>query len=229
VMLVGMVASAIVSVAMELFVYRTLRLRHIPIMNVITATIGMSIVCINAAQIIWGSEPLRYPDLFGSGTYGFGGVRISPQLVWIMGMGLVIMGVLQLFLKHTRLGLALQAVAQDPDAAQLMGDNLTKMMLVTFAITGLMACAAGVMLGSLFFAFVQMGFITGLKGFIAATLGGLGSLGGAMLGGIVFGLLETFTAVYISSAYKDGIGMVLLIQILLVSPTGLMGLWKKSK
>jgi branched-chain amino acid transport system permease protein len=229
VMLVGMVASAIISVAMELFVYRTLRLRRIPIMNVITATVGMSIVCINAAQIIWGSEPLRYPELFGSGTYGFGGVRISPQLVWIMGMGLVIMGVLQLFLKHTRLGLALQAVAQDPDAAQLMGANLTKMMLVTFAITGLMAGAAGVMLGSLFFSFFQMGFITGLKGFIAATLGGLGSLGGAMLGGIVFGLIETFTAVYISSAYKDGIGMVLLILILLVSPTGLMGLWKKSK
>jgi branched-chain amino acid transport system permease protein len=74
-----------------------------------------------------------------------------------------------------------------------------------------------------------MGFVTGLKGFIAATLGGLGSLGGAMLGGIVFGLLETFGAVYISSAYKDGIGMALLIAILFFYPTGLVGLWKRNK
>jgi branched-chain amino acid transport system permease protein len=229
VMLVGMLASGIVSVAMEFLVYRTLRLRRIPIMNVITATVGMSILCINAARIIWGSEPLRYPDLFGTHVYDFAGVRVSPQLVWIMVMGLGLMGILQLFLKHTRIGLAMQAVAQDPDAAQLMGANLTKMMLCTFAIAGMMAGAAGVMLGSLFFSFFQMGFITGLKGFIAATLGGLGSLGGAMLGGILFGLIETFTAVFVSSAYKDGIGMVLLILILLVSPSGLVGLWKRGR
>jgi branched-subunit amino acid ABC-type transport system permease component len=229
VMLVGMLASGIISVGMEFLVYRTLRLRRIPIMNVITATVGMSTLCINAARIIWGSEPLRYPDLFGTQAYNLGSVRVSPQLVWIMVMGLCIMGMLQLFLKQTRVGLAMQAVAQDPDAAQLMGANLTKMMLCTFAIAGMMAGAAGVMLGSLFFSFFQMGFITGLKGFIAATLGGLGSLGGAMLGGILFGLIETFTAVYISSAYKDGIGMVVLILILLFSPTGLVGLWNRGR
>jgi branched-subunit amino acid ABC-type transport system permease component len=229
VMLAGMIAAGVVSVAMEFFVYRTLRVRRIPIMNVITATVGMSILCINAARIIWGSEPLRYPDLFGTLAYAFAGVRVSPQLVWIMVMGLAVMGILQLFLKHTRTGLAMQAVAQDPDAAQLMGANLTKMMVYTFGIAGIMAGAAGVMLGSLFFSFFQMGFVTGLKGFIAATLGGLGSIGGAMLGGILFGLIETFSAVYLSSAYKDGIGMVLLIFILLFSPTGLVGLWKRHR
>jgi branched-chain amino acid transport system permease protein len=99
-------------------------------------------------------------------------------------------------------------------------------MVYTFAISGMMAGAAGVMLGSLFFSFFEMGFVTGLKGFVAATLGGLGSLAGAMLGGILFGLIETFSAVYVSSAYKDGIGMVLLIVILLFLPSGLVGLWK---
>jgi len=196
-------------------------------MNVITATVGMSILSINAARIIWGSEPLRFPDLFASNVYQFAGLRISPQLFWIMIMGLVIMAGLQAFLNYTRTGIAMQAVAQDPEAAQLVGANLTRIMAYTFAIAGMMAGAAGVMLGSLFFAFFEMGFITGLKGFVAATLGGLGSIGGAMLGGILFGLIETFSAVYISSAYKDGIGMVLLIAILLVLPSGLVGLWQK--
>jgi branched-chain amino acid transport system permease protein len=226
---VGMASSGLIAVAMELAVYRTLRRRRVPIMNIITATVGMSILCINAARIIWGSEPLRFPELFATTAYDFGGVRISPQLFWIMVMGVAIMGALQLFLKHTPTGLAMQAVAQDHEAAQLMGANLTRMMAYTFAISGMMAGAAGIMLGSMFFAFFEMGFITGLKGFVAATLGGLGSIAGAMLGGILFGLIETFSTVFLSSAYKDGIGMILLIAILLVLPSGLVGLWQKRR
>src|SRR6266480_3093965 len=150
----------VIAVAMELEVYRTLRRRRVPIMNVITATVGMSILCINAARIIWGSEPLRFPELFATTAYDFGGVRMSPQLFWIMVMGVAILGALQLFLKHTPTGLAMQAVAQDHEAAQLMGANLTRIMAYTFAISGMMAGAAGIMLGSMFFAFFEMGFIT---------------------------------------------------------------------
>ena len=226
VLVCGMIASGVLAVAMEFLVYRPLRLRRVPLMNVITATVGMSILCINAARILWGSEPLRYPELFSTSAYRFFGVVVSPQLVWIMVFGIVLMGLLQLFLKRTRTGLVMQAVAQDAEVAQLMGANLTRMMLYTFAIAGMMAGAAGVMFGSLFFSFFEMGFVLGIKGFVAATLGGLGSLAGAMLGGIVFGLIETFSAVYVSSAYKDAIGMVLLIAILLFLPTGLVGLWK---
>jgi branched-chain amino acid transport system permease protein len=226
---VGMVSSGFIAVMMELLVYRTLRRRRVPIMNIITATVGMSILCINAARLIWGSEPLRFPELFTATAYEFAGIRISPQLFWIMVMAVAIMGVLQLFLKFTRTGIAMQAVAQDPEAAQLMGANLTRMMAYTFAISGMMAGAAGIMLGSMFFAFFEMGFITGLKGFVAATLGGLGSIAGAMLGGILFGLIETFSTVFLSSAYKDAIGMILLIAILLVLPSGLVGLWQRRR
>jgi len=127
---VGMASSGIIAVAMELAVYRTLRRRRVPIMNLITATVGMSILCINAARIVWGSEPLRFPELFATTAYEFGGVRVSPQLFWIMVMGVVIMAALQFFLKHTRTGLAMQAMAQDSEAAQLMGANLTRMMAI---------------------------------------------------------------------------------------------------
>jgi branched-chain amino acid transport system permease protein len=226
---VGMVSSGFIAVMMELLVYRTLRRRRVPIMNIITATVGMSILCINAARLIWGSEPLRFPELFAATAYEFAGIRISPQLFWIMVMAVAIMGALQLFLKFTRTGIAMQAVAQDPEAAQLMGANLTRMMAYTFAISGMMAGAAGIMLGSMFFAFFEMGFITGLKGFVAATLGGLGSIAGAMLGGILFGLIETFSTVFLSSAYKDAIGMILLIAILLVLPSGLVGFWQRRR
>src|SRR5215213_4371966 len=143
VLMVGMLSSGALAVAMELAVYRTLRRRGVPLMNVITATVGMSILCINAARIVWGSEPLRFPDLFATNAYMFGEVRISPQLFWIMVMGLALMGALQLFLKHTRTGIVMQAVAQDSETAQLIGANLTRMMAYTFAISGMMAGAAG--------------------------------------------------------------------------------------
>jgi branched-chain amino acid transport system permease protein len=227
VLAVGMLSAGVIAVAMELVVYRTLRRRRVTIMNVITATVGMSILCMNAARLIWGSEPLRFPELFATRVYEFAGLRISPQLFWIMVMGVAIMLALQLFLKHTRTGILMQAMAQDAEAAQLMGANETRMTAYTFGLAGLMAGAAGVMLGSMFFAFFEMGFLTGLKGFVAAILGGLGSITGAMLGGIIFGLIETFSAVFVSSAYKDGIGMLLLIAILLFLPSGLVGLWQR--
>jgi branched-subunit amino acid ABC-type transport system permease component len=99
VLVCGMVASGVLAVAMEFLVYRPLRLRRVALMNVITATVGMSILCINAARILWGSEPLRYPELFSTSAYRFAGVAISPQLVWIRVFGVELMGLLQAFLK----------------------------------------------------------------------------------------------------------------------------------
>lgn len=128
---------------------------------------------------------------------------------------------LQAFFRYTRLGIAMQAAAQDPEAAQLMGISVKKTTTYTFVVAGVMAGAAGVLLGSLFFASFNMGFLTGIKAFVAATLGGLGSLTGAMLGGIAFGLIETFSGVLISTAYKDAVGMAVLIAILLLAPSGI--------
>lgn len=229
VLVVGMIGGGSSAVIAELLVYRTLRLRRVPLMNIIIATIGMSILLQNAALLIWGSEPMVYPKLFSVAVYRVGPVAVSPQYVWIVVLGFFLVLLLQLFLRYTRTGLALRAAAQDPETAQLMGINLTRTTALTFGVAGIMAGAAGVLLGSLFFASFNMGFLPGIKAFVAATLGGLGSIGGAMLGGVVFGLIETFSARWLSSGYRDGIGMMLLIVILLVFPQGLVGLIKRRR
>jgi branched-subunit amino acid ABC-type transport system permease component len=229
VLVIGMLFAGLSAMIIELGIYRTLRVRRVPLMNVIIATVGMSILLQNGAQLAWGSDPVAYPPLFAAGSYRIGPANLSPQMVWIIVFGIVLMILLQAFLKFTRTGLAMQAAAQDPETAQLMGVNLTRSTALTFGIAGVMAGAAGVLLGSLFYASFNMGFLPGIKAFVAATLGGLGSIGGAMLGGIVFGLLETFGAVWISTAYKDAIGMVLLILILLAFPQGLVGLFRPRR
>lgn len=227
VLLVGSIFGAIAALLMYLLVYRVLGHRGVPLNNIIIGTIGMSILAQNLGMLAWGTEPHAYPKLFATSTYVLGSLRVSPQQLWIIGLGIGLVLLLQQFLRLTRTGIALQAVAQDAEAAQLMGVNLTRSIGLTFAIGGAMAGAAGVLLGSLFFASFSMGFLTGIKAFVAATLGGLGSIGGALIGGLLFGLIETFSGQWISSSYRDAVGMVLLILILLVMPEGLVSLVRR--
>jgi branched-subunit amino acid ABC-type transport system permease component len=222
VLLAGTLGGGLVSVAIEYFIYRRLRLRRVSLINIMIATLGVSIVLQNVARLVWGSEPMRYPTLFASKGLVFAGFTVSPQLVWIVVLSALIMGGLIIFFRYTPLGIAMQAAAQDPDTARLMGVNVDRTTTYTFALSGMMAGAAGVLLGSLFFASFNMGFMTGIKAFVAATLGGLGSVAGAMIGGLIFGIIETFSGMLISTAYKDAVGMVVLIAILLFMPSGLL-------
>jgi branched-chain amino acid transport system permease protein len=219
----GMIGGGVVSTLIEVSAYRTLRARRVPLINIVIATIGVSIILQNVARLVWGSEPLRYPALFAVNGITLGGFVVSPQLLWIVALSAILMIGLALFFHFTRTGVAMQAAAQDPQAARLMGISVERATTYTFAAAGMMAGAAGVLLGSLFFASFNMGFITGIKAFVAATLGGLGSMVGAVVGGLVFGLIETFAGMVISTAYKDAVGMVVLIGILLFAPMGLFG------
>jgi branched-subunit amino acid ABC-type transport system permease component len=221
VLLFGILGGGIASVLVELMIYRPLGRRRVPLLNIIIATLGVSIVLQNVARLVWGSEPLRYPTLFASKGLVLAGFVVSPQLVWIVILGVAIMGALMAFFHFTRLGIAMQAAAQDADAARMMGISVERATTLTFAVAGMMAGAAGVLLGSLFFASFNMGFTTGIKAFVAATLGGLGSVPGAMVGGLLFGLIETFSGALISTSYKDAVGMIVLILILLLAPMGL--------
>jgi branched-chain amino acid transport system permease protein len=220
VLLFGILGGGAASMLVELAIYRPLA-RRVALLNIVIATLGVSIVLQNVARLTWGSEPLRYPALFASKGLVLAGFGVSPQLVWIVILGAVIMGALMLFFHFTRLGIAMQAAAQDANAARLMGISVERTTTLTFAVSGMMAGAAGVLLGSLFFASFNMGFTTGIKAFVAATLGGLGSVPGAMVGGLLFGLIETFSGTLISTSYKDAVGMIILILILLFAPMGL--------
>jgi len=223
VLLAGAAGGGLMAIVIELGIYRMLRARRVPLINVVIATVGVSIVLQNAARLAWGSEPISYPPLFESRGIMVAGFTVSPQLIGIVSLSLGIMAALTGFFRYTRAGIAMQASAQDPDAARLMGISVERVTVHTFAIAGMMAGAAGVLLGSLFFASFNMGFGTGIKAFVAATLGGLGSVPGAMVGGLLFGVVETFAAMFISSSYKDAAGMAVLILILLIAPQGLLG------
>jgi len=227
-LIAGSVAGGVCAVLIELGVYRTLRVRGVPLNNIIIATIGVSILLQSGAQLSFGSEPMGYPKLFSAAAYGIGPVRLSPQMIWIIVLGIIMMVLLQLFISYTRIGRSMQAAAQDPIAAQLMGINLTATSAYTYGIAGMLGGGAGVLLGSLFYTSFNMGFLPGIKAFVAATIGGLGSIGGAMIGGVIFGLIETFGSVSISTAYKDAIGMLLLIVVLLIWPSGLAGVNTKG-
>ncbi len=218
-----MVLCALLALALDACAYRPVRRRNAPIINLIIATLGVSILLSNAAILVWGAEPIRYPAMYGTAAWMLGPVRIPPQFLAPLIIGGLLMVGLQLFFSRSLTGVAMRAAAQDRDTARLMGINIERMIRYTFAISGAMAGAAGALLGPIIFASFNMGEIIGIKAFVAATLGGLGSMPGAMVGGILFGIIETFGALWISSGYKDAIGYAIMIAILLVAPTGLFG------
>jgi len=131
---------------------------------------------------------------------------------------------LSLFIQKTKIGKAMRATAQDKDTASLMGININKIITITFAIGSALGAAAGVMVGIYFRTVTpSMGLMPGLKGFVAAVLGGIGNIPGAMMGGILLGITEVMGAAYISSQYRDAVAFALLIMVLLLKPTGLLG------
>ncbi|HZO27936.1 MAG TPA: branched-chain amino acid ABC transporter permease [Chloroflexota bacterium] len=220
VLVLAMALTALLGVLIDRLVYRPVQRRGAPTMNVIITTIGVSIALRNAAQLIWGSEPLRYPTVFATEPIAIGGLTVAPQNVSILLVGLGFMGLLQLFFQRTRTGLAMRAAAQDPDMARMMGVGVDRMVTYTYAISAALGAAGGVLLAPIFFASFDMGYI-GVKSFAAATIGGLGNVPGAMVGGIVLGVVETLGAAFISSAYKDALGYGIMIALLLFVPSGL--------
>ena len=222
VLLAAMLACALLGMAIERFTYR--RLREGPKLNVLITAIGMSLLLEYGVQLLFGSTPRNFPAVFPVTQFQFGALTVSSnQLIVIVTSAVLLVG-LQLIVYRTRLGAAMRAVSLNPRAAQLVGVNLNTVITFTFALGSALAGAGGV-LYALNYPSIDpfMGVMPGLKAFVAAILGGIGSLPGAALGALILGGAETLVGGSQYSTYKDAIAFGLLILIMLLRPAGLLG------
>lgn len=196
--------------------------KHGPFYAVIS-TIGLSAVLLNAAQLIWTRGGESFPSVFGDDAVDVLGVRVVKEVAAVAIIGLLVMAVLYLFVAKTRVGLAVRAAAGDAETARLVGINPAMMVMVSFFLAGVLGATAGVLLAPITFLTPGMGVPLGIKGFIAAAIGGLGSIPGAMLGGVLLGLIEVLAAVYVDPAYRDAVSFLLLAALLLIRPWGIFG------
>lgn len=222
---VAMAVSGVLGVVIERFAYRPLRTA--PRIAPLISAIGVSFFLQNAALLVLGARFRSYQTakLIDPGTgLHLGPLRISLVRIVVIVSAVALMVVLQVLVKRTRLGKAMRATAFDREAAAMMGIDVDRIIVATFLIGSALAGAAGVMVGLVFSrVFHFMGFIAGLKGFTAAVIGGIGSIPGAMFGGLLIGMAEAFSAGYISSTFQNLIVFLVLIVFLLVRPRGLLG------
>lgn len=199
-------------------------------MAMVIVGFGMSIVLQNVAYLVWGPKPLPFPVPFGM-PLEIGTIALPMSYVWIFATGIVLMAVLHFVLRHTMIGLAMRAVAHNKDIAYLSGVNVPLMISVTFGVACALGAAAGVLIGPINYVQVLMGIGILVKAFAAAVVGGFGSLPGAILGGLLVGVVETLGAGACNSCgnYKDVYAFLLLIAVLLVKPSGLLGVEAKVK
>jgi branched-chain amino acid transport system permease protein len=193
-----------------------------PPFTIVVATLAIGLMIRNALRLSWQESVSTIPSPFGDATLRFGGVNVNPQYVWVIGCSLLIMGLLALFFRSSRLGKAMRAVAQNQEAARLMGIRVSRIFSAVFALSTAVAALAGILLAPLIGIQAEMGSII-LKGFVAAILGGFSSLVGCVVGGFLLGILETFGGAYLGGTFKDVTAFALLMAILLVRPHGLFG------
>ncbi len=222
--------TMLVNILIERIAYR--RLRNAPRLVPLITAIGISILLQTFAMMIWGRSPLPFPQLLSSEPIIIGGAMISQTQVLLLVLAALAMGGLVLLVERTRMGRAMRAVAENPRVAGLMGVDSNRVIVATFAIGAALAAVAGVMWGANYASITfTMGVLPGLKAFCAAVLGGIGNIYGAMLGGLLLGIIEALGAGYIGdltggflgSHYQDIFAFVVLILVLTLRPSGIMG------
>ena len=222
--LIAMVICTVLGIIIEGLAYKPLR--GTSSLAVLITAIGVSYFLQNAAQLIWGPAAISFNHLVTAKPLSlFGGqVKISAEALVTLAVAVLVMVVLTLFVNKTKTGKAMRAVSEDRDAAQLMGINVNRTISITFAIGSALAAVAGVLLCSkVSSVYPTVGAMPGIRAFTAAVFGGIGSIPGAMLGGMLLGLIETFGSAYISALPSDAIVFFVLILVLLVKPAGLLG------
>ncbi|MFS0688675.1 branched-chain amino acid ABC transporter permease [Sporosarcina sp. 179-K 8C2 HS] len=221
-LVLAMTFCALFGVLIERIAYK--RLRNATRIAALITAIGVSLLIENGFIFVWGPQPKAFPDVIVNGTFEVLGAQISVKSVLILSISLILMMILHFIVHKTKIGKAMRAVSHDNETAKLMGINVDNTISATFAIGSALAGAAGVIFG-LYYTKIDplMGIIPGIKAFVAAVLGGIGIIPGAMVGGLVLGVVETLVNASGGSLWRDAAAFVILILILIFRPNGIFG------
>lgn len=227
-----MLPSAIIAIVMVICTGMLLQrfainmARGASVVTTIIITIGASIFLRGIALVWWGKDFFGMPHFSGEQPIHIGNATLLPQNLWVMGGTAILVLIVHYFFHHTIHGKAILACSYNRDAARLMGINIGLMLLVAYGLSAMLGAMAGILVTPISFTSYDAGVMLGLKGFSASILGGMGNPMGAVVGGLLLGLIENLAAGLISSSYKDAIGFIILLLVLFIRPSGLMG--KKS-
>jgi branched-chain amino acid transport system permease protein len=224
-MLLGFVLTVFSVAAVGLLLERG-PIRHArskEILILVMITIGASIFIKGFSMILWGKNPMTLPPFSGEAPIVFLGAAVMPQSIWIFGITIGVVAALNYFFKGTMTGKAMRAVAASRRSAMLTGIPVDRMILLSFTLSGALGAVAGIILTPITTTSYDVGVMLGLKGFSAAILGGYGSMPGAVVGGLLLGILESLAAGLISSEYKDALAFLILLTALFFKPSGIMG------
>ncbi|WP_411033588.1 branched-chain amino acid ABC transporter permease [Shinella sp. BYT-45] len=219
--LIAIIATSAVGVALNKLAIEPAR--GAPVVSLIIITIGASIFIRGATQLVFDKQIHRFPAFSGDQPIRIGGATILPQSLWVIAGALAVFLCLWLFFTRTLIGRAVLATANNRIAAQLVGINTNYVMTLSFAMSAAIGALAGVLVTPITLTSYDVGLALALKGFAAAMLGGMGNPKGALVGGLLLGLLEAMTAGYISSQYKDAAAFVVILAVLFAMPQGLFG------
>ncbi|MGE5143508.1 MAG: branched-chain amino acid ABC transporter permease [Acidobacteriota bacterium] len=218
----GAIAIAAV-VALLLERLAVARARRADVVTLIIITIGASIFLRGLAQLVWDKKIHALPAFSGDRPLAILGATVVPQSLWVLGATVAIVAALSWFFGRTLTGKAMLATSHNRLAAQLVGVDVGRVLFASFGLAGALGAIAGVLVAPITFTSYDVGVMLGLKGFAAAMLGGLGSFAGAIVGGLALGLLESLSAGYVSSAYKDVVAFVVMLSVLFLRPRGILG------
>lgn len=229
---VAFLFSLICTAAAGIIVERTgyFPLRHATVENQIICIFGISIVLDNIIMLVWGTVPKAFPSDIIPDKILVAGVNIPTVQTLILSLAVLIMILLYLLVYRTKKGLAMRAIALNPEVANLMGINIDRLRLQTFALSAALAASAGTMVG-IYYKIISfnMGLSTVIKAFVVSILGGIGNISGAVVGGLLLGQIESLGAAYVSTGYKDAFAYIVMILVLLLRPSGLLGVYTKEK
>jgi branched-chain amino acid transport system permease protein len=229
VLLTAMSGAALLGLLIEKFAYRPLR--GAPRLNLLITAVGVSLLLQNGMQLFFGATPRVFPEIMPQvALFEVGGVSITNQQAAVLLTSLSLMAGLEWIIMHTKLGRAMRAVSHSHETAALVGIPVNRVIAFTFIIGSALAAAAGILVGVSYPKVDPlMGLMPGIKAFVAAVLGGIGSVRGAVVGGLIMGSAESLVVGYGASTYRDALAFGILIVILLVKPTGLFGKYEPEK